>query len=80
MNYKEYGRKQSRSISEVLRRRCFSLKLVNKCVKKFSVLYTVTYRPTARQRLGKHIPAEAYARTIGRQSLGNGSVNKLSQQ
>jgi hypothetical protein len=25
-------------------------------------VYTVTYRPTAIQRRGKHIPAEAYAR------------------
>jgi hypothetical protein len=36
----------------------------------------VTYRPVARQRLDKHIPTEAYERPF----LGNGSVNKSSQQ
>jgi hypothetical protein len=33
------------------------------------------YRHSTRQRLGKHIPAKANARKIGRLLLGNGSVN-----
>jgi hypothetical protein len=35
----------------------------------------VVYRPTARQRLSKHIPAEPTRAVIGRLFLGNGSVN-----
>jgi hypothetical protein len=31
--------------------------------------------PIARQRVTKHIPAEAYSGTIGRPFLGNGAVN-----
>jgi hypothetical protein len=42
--------------------------------------YTVTYRPIARQRLGKHIPAGANAHKIESLLLGNGWVNKPSQQ
>jgi hypothetical protein len=43
-------------------------------------IYIVTYRPIARQRLGEHIPTEAYARNIERPLLVNRSVNKPSQQ
>jgi hypothetical protein len=35
----------------------------------------VMYRPIARQRLGKHIPAGANARNSRTQLLGNGSIN-----
>jgi hypothetical protein len=31
--------------------------------------------PIARQRVAKHIPAEAYRGTIGRPFLGNGELN-----
>jgi hypothetical protein len=31
--------------------------------------------PNARQRLAKYVIAEAYCGTIGRQFLGNGTVN-----
>jgi hypothetical protein len=35
------------------------------------------YRPIARQRLGRQIPADVNCATIGRPFLGNGAVNKL---
>jgi hypothetical protein len=41
---------------------CWWPKMVDHVATKF--IYTMMYRPTARQRLGKHIPAEAYARNI----------------
>jgi hypothetical protein len=44
------------------------------------IKYIVTSILIARQRLGKHIPAKRTLATIGRPMLGNGSVNKPSQQ
>jgi hypothetical protein len=40
-----------------------------------SCFNTVTCRPVAEQRLGKHVPAEAYCGIIGRKFLGNRAVN-----
>jgi hypothetical protein len=39
--------------------------------------YILTYRPIARQRLGKHIPRDPTRSTTGRLLLDNGSVNTL---
>jgi hypothetical protein len=41
---------------------------------------SVTYRPIARHRLGKRIPAQEYAPTIRRPLLGKKLVNKPSQK
>jgi hypothetical protein len=38
-------------------------------------MHIVICRPIARQRLGKHVPAEVYRGTVGRLFLGNGAVN-----
>jgi hypothetical protein len=47
---------------------------IRKSLKLSYILNSVTCRPIAKQRLGKHILAEA-TRTIARPLLGNGSVN-----
>jgi hypothetical protein len=44
------------------------------------IQYIVMYGLIARQWLGKHIPAEVYACNNRTSLLGNGSVNKPSQQ
>jgi hypothetical protein len=40
-------------------------------------LYVVRAMPIARQRVAKHVPAEEYRGTIGRQFLGNGAATRL---
>jgi hypothetical protein len=42
------------------------------------LFYVVRVIPIARQRVAKHIPAEAYRGTIGRPFLDNGAVNTLT--
>jgi hypothetical protein len=38
-------------------------------------IYIVTYKPIARQRFGKHIPAEAYERNT-RQAIARQRISK----
>jgi hypothetical protein len=47
-------------------------------VTNFASVHIVTCRPVAGQRLGKHVPAEAYRETVGRPLLGNGTVNIIT--
>jgi hypothetical protein len=46
-----------------------------KCVHATIVFYLVSPMPIARQRVAKHVPAEAYHGAMRRQFLGNGAVN-----
>jgi hypothetical protein len=50
--------------------------------REISLMKIVTYRPIARQRLGKHIPAEAYARnrtSIARQQISKQAFSTIQR-
>jgi hypothetical protein len=52
-----------------------TLKNTRICIHETNSLYVVTYRPTTRQGLGKHIPSEVYA-SNNRTSIARQRINK----